>query len=90
MQAKATFFDSVPAVFTYPRDPNDEPYVNLALAAGARYLVTWDNDLLDLMNEATPAGQDFRRRFPDLTILNPVAFLRELAPPPAAEPGAPS
>lgn len=65
----------VPAQFTYPRDPKDEPYINLALAAGARYLVTWDHDMLDLMGDP-----DFRQRFPSLTILTPVLFLKEFVP----------
>jgi predicted nucleic acid-binding protein len=59
-------------VFSCPRDPDDEPYVNLAVAAGARYLVTRDKDLLDLMEDA-----DFRRRFATLAILDPAAFLLE-------------
>jgi predicted nucleic acid-binding protein len=69
----------VPKVFTYPRDPDDEPQINLAVAAGAQYLVTWDNDLLDLMNEKKAAGSDFRRRFPHLLILSPVALIREIS-----------
>jgi len=88
LRAKAVFFDAVPQVFTYPRDPDDEPYVNLALVAGARYLVTWDNDLLDLMNEATPEGKDFRQRFPNLAILNPVDFLQQLSPKEGQSPSA--
>jgi putative PIN family toxin of toxin-antitoxin system len=80
VRAKATFIDAVPPAFTDARDPDDEPLVNLAVAAGARYLVTWDNDLLDLMGETTPAGSDFRQRFPGLTVLNPVALLRAMAP----------
>jgi putative PIN family toxin of toxin-antitoxin system len=80
----------VPRVVTLPRDPKDEPYLNLAVAAGAKHLVTWDNDLLDLMAD-NPQGADFRKRFPDLVILTPVALLRELdqapAPPPGGGPG---
>lgn len=70
----------MPKQFTYARDPNDEPYVNLALAAGAQYLVTFDQDLLDLMTQATPEGKDFHQRFPGLLILTPVAFLQALSP----------
>jgi putative PIN family toxin of toxin-antitoxin system len=58
----AVLVDPVPQAFTYTRDPDDEPYVNLALAAGASYLVTWDNDLLDLMGRARtvrPSGAVF-------------------------------
>jgi putative PIN family toxin of toxin-antitoxin system len=67
------------SIAVLPRDPKDEPYLNLALTVGAKYLVTWDNDLLSLMGE-NPEGADFRERFPGLIILTPVAFLRELAP----------
>jgi putative PIN family toxin of toxin-antitoxin system len=59
-----------PAVFSHPRDPKDERYVNLAVDASARFLVSRDRDLLDLMQD-----EPFRKRFPDVTILEPVAFL---------------
>lgn len=68
----------VPREFFYERDPKDEPYVNLALAAGARYLVTRDKDLLDLMDETREEGKAFRERYPALTILDPATFLGEL------------
>ena len=53
--------------------PKDEPYLDLAVAAGARYLVSRDRDLLDLMNDA-----QFRQRFPELIVLDPPAFLRAI------------
>ena len=65
--------DDVPASFSLPRDPDDEPYVNLAIAANADYLVTWDHDMLDLMQD-----EGFRIQYPRLTILNPVALLQVL------------
>src|SRR5438552_520526 len=58
-----TSVGAVPTVVVLPRDPKVEPYLNLAVAVGARYLVTWDKDLLDLMKD-TPDGKDFRSRFP--------------------------
>lgn len=70
----ALFIPDVPARFRYERDPKDEPYVNLALAAGARYLASRDRDLLDLAGD-----EGFRRAFPGLATLDPVAFLREIA-----------
>jgi len=85
LRAAAVLLDPIPHVFTYPRDPDDEPYVNLALAAGANYLVTWDKDLLDLMSEAAPEGQDFRQRSPNLVILTPPDFLRAMRQAAAAE-----
>jgi len=66
----------VPSVYSLPRDLDDEPYLNLALAADADYLVTWDKDLLDLMQDTT-----FRAQYPRLTILNPVALLQILRSP---------
>ena len=50
-----------PSVFAYPRDPKDEPYVNLAVAAAADYVVTRDKDLLDLMTGHTDEAKAFRR-----------------------------
>lgn len=71
----AVLMAEVPEPFRYGRDPKDEPYINLALAAGASYLVSRDQDLLDLRDD-----EDFRRCFPTLTILEPQTLLREFAP----------
>ncbi len=70
---------NIPRVFTLERDPKDEAYVDLALATGATYLVSRDNDLLDLMDESKPGGKEFKAQFSTLTILDPVTFLREMA-----------
>ncbi len=77
----AQTFSPVPSLFSLPRDPDDEPYLNLALAADADYLVTWDKDLLDLMQDAT-----FRAQYPRLIILNPVALLQILRSPAQQQP----
>jgi predicted nucleic acid-binding protein len=69
---------AVPEVFKLERDPKDERYLNLALASSASYLVTWDRDLLDLMDD-----EAFRLQFPQLTILEPPALLRWFPPAPA-------
>jgi putative PIN family toxin of toxin-antitoxin system len=79
MAAAATMIDSFAAAFEYPRDPDDAHYVNLALAAGARLIVSRDNDLLDLMSPTSPDALDFQRRFPSIRVLDPVAFLAEVA-----------
>jgi putative PIN family toxin of toxin-antitoxin system len=75
---RATMVPNAPTHMVLPRDPNDEPIINLAIHVQARYLVTRDRDLLDLMDKSRPDGRDFRERFPNLTILDPVAFLRAL------------
>ncbi len=60
----------VPSVYRFERDPKDEPFLNLAIATQAPFLVTRDSGLLDLMKDAA-----FRKAYPWLTILDPVAFL---------------
>jgi putative PIN family toxin of toxin-antitoxin system len=70
----------VPQVFVYPRDPKDEPFVNLAVTGGASYLVTRDKDLLDLARADSVEGKEFAERFPGLTVLDPIAFLEATAP----------
>jgi len=47
-ESKAVLLSEVPRVMALDRDPKDEPYLNLALAAQAQYLVSRDLDLLDL------------------------------------------
>ncbi len=76
---KATLIQDVPVVFEYPRDPDDAHYVNLALAVKAIYVVSRDNDLLDLSNPLKPAASEFKQRFPDLRIVEPRTFLSEIA-----------
>lgn len=68
---RSAMLSDVPEVFRLERDPKDERYINLAVGSGASYLVTWDRDLLDLMDD-----EGFRQRFPHLIILEPPALLR--------------
>jgi len=69
-----SLFVSSPILEEVKQTLSDPKYVNLALAAGAKYLVTRDQDLLDLMKD-----EAFYKQYPQLTILDSVAFLRELA-----------
>jgi putative PIN family toxin of toxin-antitoxin system len=71
----------VPRLFMYERDPKDEPYINLAIAAGASYLVSRDGDILDLGAHESPDGARVRSHIPDLQILDPVSFLAALRHP---------
>lgn len=71
----ATMLVDVPAVFDFPRDPQDAHYVDLAVAAQAKLIVSRDLDLLSLVDPSTPEGRDFRARFPDLEILTPTELL---------------
>jgi putative PIN family toxin of toxin-antitoxin system len=75
----ATLIVNVPEFFSYRRDPTDAHYINLALAANAKLIVSRDRDLLDLMDRTKPEAADFNNRFPQLQILDPVEFLREVS-----------
>ena len=75
---RAEFARNVPPHFSYSRDPNDEPYLNLAIETEAIFLVSRDNDLLDLITDFTTEAKDFRRRYRRIKILNPVEFLEEI------------
>ena len=57
------------------RDLKDSKYINLAIEAAAPYLVSDDKDLLDLMDPASVAGQDFRSRYPSVHVVSPSTFL---------------
>ncbi|MBA2647202.1 MAG: putative toxin-antitoxin system toxin component, PIN family [Pyrinomonadaceae bacterium] len=78
--AHATTIRNVPAKFRYERDPEDEPYINLAAVAGADYIVSRDRDLLDLMTGTSVECKEFRQRFRPLKVVQPLEFLREVAP----------
>jgi putative PIN family toxin of toxin-antitoxin system len=78
IEVAATVLDGFPERFAYQRDPDDAPYVNLAIAANATRIVSPDKDLLDLMDPTKPEAAEFQVQFPSLRIVNPVEFLREM------------
>lgn len=67
---------SVPKKFSYPRDEDDEPYINLAVAAGADFIISRDKDLLDLMTGHADECKEFRQRFRPLRVIEPTELLR--------------
>lgn len=74
--SKAELITKIPVHFEYSRDPKDGQYINLAVEAESNYIVSRDNDLLDLMKDYTDEAKDFRRRFRQIKIVNPVEFLQ--------------
>ncbi len=70
--------DSVPSVVRLTRDPKDAMYLDLAIAANAAFVVSRDNDLLDLMTGTDAEAIAFRTAYPGIRILDPVAFLATL------------
>lgn len=78
LQRNSQMIHHIPKKFSYSRDPDDEPYINLAIEAQADYIVSRDNDLLDLMTGHTNECKDFRRRFRPLKVVEPLEFLKEI------------
>ena len=79
LRVSGEFVRSVPKKFTYPRDKDDEQYVNLAGAVNAHYLVSRDKDLLDLNTGHSVECKEFRQRFRPLKVIKPLDLLREIA-----------
>jgi putative PIN family toxin of toxin-antitoxin system len=68
----------VPSVYVHPIDADDSAYVDLAVAADAKLIVSRDNHLLNLTNPAKPWSAEFRQRFPTIEVLTPVELLGRL------------
>jgi putative PIN family toxin of toxin-antitoxin system len=79
LEMVATCLDDVPHVFDFQRDPDDAHYIDLAVAANARLIVSRDKDLLSLRDTTTQDGQEFTARFPFLSILTPTEALHLFA-----------
>lgn len=71
IRSEAAFVSQPPNIYRFERDPKDEIFINLAIAANAEYLVSRDNDLLDLRLD-----EEFTSSFPDLKIVSPFDFLQ--------------
>jgi putative PIN family toxin of toxin-antitoxin system len=78
LQKISVLVRSVPKKFSYPRDEDDEPYINLAVAAGVDFIISRDKDLLDLMTGHADDCKEFRQRFRPLRVIEPGEFLRRI------------
>lgn len=76
LQRISVLVQPVPKKFRYSRDEDDEPYINLAIAAGATFIISRDRDLLDLMTGHTKECKEFRQRFRSLSVVEPEGFLK--------------
>lgn len=76
IKSKSEILEDVPPVFQYLRDPKDEKYINLAVEVEADFIVSRDNDLLDLMTGYDHSCKEFRQRFKKLKIVTPIDFLK--------------
>lgn len=78
LRSTAEITISVPKRFSYPRDIDDEPYLNLAIETEVNYVISRDKDLLDLMTGYDDVSKEFRKRFRSLTVIEPIEFLKEV------------
>ena len=56
------FHRRIDVQFSFPRDPKDSPFLELAIAASATHLITTDKDMLSLVGEHDDASKRFRQR----------------------------
>lgn len=73
MEARAEPVTVIRPYLQYPRDPKDEPILNLAIQEQVDYLVTRDKDLLDL-----DRSSDFRLLYPYLRVVDPLIFVLQM------------
>jgi uncharacterized protein len=78
LEARAILIMNVPEEYRYERDPYDEMYINLAIIANASYLVSRDQDFLDLMTTSTDVARQFRSRYPFLRMMKAADFIAEM------------
>ena len=78
VRLKSICLQNVPEEYRLERDPKDEQYINLAIVARAKFIVSRDNDLLDLMKPDNKAASEFQRRYPMIEIINPTDLLAEV------------
>lgn len=76
VRSLAVILRDVTQVFSLPRDVDDEEYINLAVEAEALFIVTRDNDLLDLMTGYDVGSKEFRQKTRPLKVVEPLEFLK--------------
>ncbi len=70
----------VPKLQTWSRDPKDAPYLDMAIAAEADFLVTRDADLLHAASDHSIEGKQFRQKTRNrVQIVDPLQFLDTIA-----------
>jgi putative PIN family toxin of toxin-antitoxin system len=72
------WFADVPPVFTWPQHPDDDHVFNLAIAAKAEYLVSWERRLLKLESDASADAEKLRSLAPQLKIITPKVLAETL------------
>jgi putative PIN family toxin of toxin-antitoxin system len=74
----AEWIADVPGNFTWPQHPDDDHLLNLAIAARADWLVTWERRLLGFLAVDSAEARDFRSFAPALEIITPEVLATRL------------
>jgi putative PIN family toxin of toxin-antitoxin system len=74
----AEWLPEIPESFTLTQHPDDDHIFNLAIAAKARYLVTWESRILKLASDTTSDAKRLRTLAPQLEIISPKQFALKL------------
>lgn len=61
LERQAYWLREIAHKFDFQRDPKDAPYINLAAAVGADFIISRDHDLLDLMSSTMTTARNFAR-----------------------------
>lgn len=75
---RAEWVPDVPHSFTWPHHPDDDHIFNLAIAARAKYLVTWENRLRKLGTDTSDDARRLRALAPQLEIITPMELAERL------------
>ena len=74
----ATHIEARSLGLRFARDPDDIPYIELAIQSQAQFLVTRDADLLSIPSSTDPDALRIRQLAPNIQIVDPVQFLAAL------------
>lgn len=75
----AVYLHVVRTRFEFARDPRDAMLLELAIAAKATHILSFDNDLLSLRSAHTDAAKRLRQRAPKLIVRTPNDFMGSAA-----------
>jgi len=78
VKSVSRWFDEVPHVFTLAGHSDDDHIFNLAIAAQAQFLITWEGRILKLEHADSEEAKLLRTLAPVLAILSPVDFAAKL------------
>jgi putative PIN family toxin of toxin-antitoxin system len=78
---RADWIADIPNAFNWAQHPDDDHAFNLAIAARAEYLVTWEDRILKLSSDESSPANRLRALAPQLKIVTPKELAERLKSP---------